>query len=112
MRKTRQVVWTRGKMMEWDAWDVGVPGLVIVHDEREGRDHWIAVHSRSGSTLGVMWSNPEAAVAATRYIGEMADWTRKVQEFMGDRELAEKVYATGDKLPSVAPPEEWLEFQI
>lgn len=109
MRKVRTVVHYRGKLTEFDGWDVGVPGLVLVS---QAPDQWVAIHAKSGASLGVQWSEPEAAVAAMRVIGDMHDWTRPIREWWDSDVLRQRVEATGDHLPTCPVSKEIAESWV
>lgn len=84
------------RMEEMDAWTTASPGLVVIQNTKSGE--WIPLHERSGLIIPLAFDNPELAQSAAARLGELRDWTRRLDDIELDalqftqtwRDLVEK----------------------
>lgn len=84
----RPVTYTRplsgGGTATTRAWDVDLPGLLVIEVvdvSADGRNVWLIVHAATGYSVSCYgYAEPEGAVSAAQRVAKVADWTRTIRE--------------------------------
>jgi hypothetical protein len=77
---TYRVLWGTC-LRELEGFPTGVPGLVV--GLRPPTPGFTIAHLRSGTLIAAGFDDPEAALAAARMLGPLAEWTRTGEEMQG-----------------------------